>query len=267
MRKGQGWERRGGFLLLAPFLGVLVGAGEAAGRPAAGPPAPPPQERQVDVGSCPCARAVQPLLAQLWAAGFFRHNEAVRREILNNEYSFFTAASPQPPPGSKGRGCYCRNPGGTDVILLRKDLFASFEVSLDGVTLFPGWSRRALPVLVHEITHDLWSNILDAAERGSFCLEGAKLMEDYRMALTPEDRRLFLDRAGDDSADPRALRSYAGIEEILGLRPVGSIRGHELFAWLAERLFTLKAPIPKPLQKYYAGILSDVPAAPARPLR
>lgn len=267
MRKGQGWERRGGFLLLAPFLGILVGAGEAAGRPAAGPAAPPPQELQANAGSSPGARAVEPLLARLWASGFFKPNEAVRREITNNEYSFFGAASPQPPAGSKGLGCYCRNPGGVDVILLKKDLFASFEVSLEGVTLFPGWSRRALPVLVHEITHDLWSNLLDDAERDSFCLEGIGLLDDYRMAQTPEDRRLFLDRAGDDSADPRTLRSYAGIEEILSLRPERSIRGHELFAWLAERLFTLKAPIPKPLRKYYAGILSDVPAAPVRPPR
>lgn len=265
MRKGQVWERRGGFLLLAPLLGVLVGAGEAAGRPAAGPPAPPPQERQVVDASCPGARAVQPLLERLWASGFFRQNEAVRRELLNNEYSFFGADSPQPPPGSKGLGCYCRKPGGGDVIFLKKDLFASFEVGLEGVTLYPGWTRRALPVLVHEISHDLWSNVLDDAERASFCLEGAEFMEDFRMAQTAEDRQLFLVRAGDDVSDPRTLRSYAGIEEILSLRPAGSIRGDELFAWLAERLFTLKARIPKPLQKYYAGILTDVPAAPMRP--
>src|SRR5512138_3223125 len=255
VRDGPGREMRGGLLPLALALAVLAGARGAAGQGGGGAPPPPAQGRRVVAEAAPGARAVQPLLARLWASGFFKRCEAVERELGNNDYSFFGEDSPKPPAGNKGLGCFSRGPAGNDVIYLKKELFASFEVGLEGVVIHPGWSRQATPVLVHELCHDLWANVLDEAERASFCREGAEFMDAYRMAQTPEDRRLFLARAGDDAADPRTLRSYAGIDEILGLRPVRLIRGHELFAWLAERLFTTKARIPRPLRKYYAGIL------------
>lgn len=246
---------RGGLLPLALALAVLAGARGAAGQGGGGAPPPPAQGRRVVAEPAPGARAVQPLLARLWASGFFKRCEAVERELGNNTYAFFDETSPRPPKGSKGLGCFSRRPSGNDVIYLKKELFARFQVTMEDIVVFPDTCGRALPVLVHEICHDLWTNILDDAERAAFTREGGDFMEEYRRAQTPEDRRLFLLRAGDDAADPRTLRSYAGIDEILGLRGVRAIRGHELFAWLAERLFTMKAGIPRPLQKYYAGIL------------
>ena len=209
------------------------------------------------------ARAAEPLLARLWASGFFRRNEAVLRELLNNDYALFDAGGPKPPDGIQGLACYSKKTGRKDTIYLRKDLFAHFEVSLEGTVERADVGARVLPVLVHEIFHDLWSNILDEHERAAFCREGEAFMKDFRMAQTPEDKRRFLLLAGEDAADSRCLRSYAGIGDILDANPTRALCGHEMFAWLAERLFMTRAMIPCPLRKYYSCVLAGIPSATA----
>jgi hypothetical protein len=209
------------------------------------------------------ARAAEPLLARLWASGFFRRNEAVLRELLNNDYALFDASAPKPPDGVRGLACFSKKSGRKDTIFLRKDLFAHFDVGLEGTVEHADVGGRVLPVLVHEIFHDLWLNVLDEQERAAFSREGEAFMKDFRMAQTAEDKRLFLLLAGDDSADPRCLRSYAGIGDILAANPTRALCGHEMFAWLAERLFTTRAMIPCPLRKYYSCVLAGIPSATA----
>lgn len=247
-RKGRGR----GILLLWGLLAILAAAGGINGLAQSEGPAS---------GST----SIRPLLVSLWAAGFFKRNEAVESEIGNNSYSFFDRNSPKPPGGVRGLGCFSRRPDGADIIYLRRELFARFEVGLEGVVIHPGGPDRAMPVLVHEICHDLWTNVLDEGERAAFAREGWDFIEEYRRALTPEDRRLFLLRAGDDASDAATLKSYAGIDWIVATFPPRSLRGHELFAWLAERLFVTKARIPRRLGKYYACILDDKVLGPGLP--
>jgi hypothetical protein len=249
-----------GLLVLAASLAAPAALATEAGEGGA-----QAQERRVVADPAAGCRAIQCLLAKLWAAGFFKRNEAVERELLNNTYAFFDETSPRPPRGSKGLGCFAPGHDGGDTIYLKKELFARFEIRMDDVVIFPDASGRAMPVLVHEICHDLWTHILDDAERASFCREGIDFMEEYRRAQTPEDRHLFLVRAGDDPADPGTLRSYAGMDEILTTLPPGALRGHELYAWLAERLFMTKARIPKMLGKYYSSILAEAGPGPREP--
>lgn len=209
----------------------------------------------------PGARAVEPFLARLWDSGFFRRNDAVLRELLNNRYAFLGPDGPVPPQGSRGLGCYSHAPDGRDVIFLRKDLFSRFEIGLEEVTVYPSEDRRVLPVLVHEICHDLWMNVLDDRERAAFAREGQDLMEQYCLAQTPDGRRLFLLCFGDDLGEASCRRSYAEIDRLLVARADRPVCAHELFAWLAERLFVTKARIPGPLQKYYSCLIAAVPAA------
>jgi len=244
--------------LIAACLVFVAGSGGAAGRGGDEPAGGQQPGGGITAGPSPGGRAVEPLLAQLWESGFFRRNEAVRRELLDNSYSFFDQGSPSPPEGRKGLGCYARGGEGQDTIYLRKELFAYFEIRIEGIVQHPDVGRRVLPVLVHEICHDLWMNILDERERAAFTREGVDLMEDYCMAQTAEEKRRFLRRAGDDVSNPGRLRSYAGIEAILTACPLRTLRGRELFAWLAERLFMTKAVIPAPLRKYYSCILAEV---------
>ena len=156
--------------------------------------------------------------------------------------------------------CFSRARGARDTIFLKKDLFAHFEVGLEGIFERTDVGGRVLPVLVHEICHDLWVNVLDDRERAAFSREGEAFMRDFRRAQTADETRRFLVLAGEDAADPRCLRSYAGIGEILAANPTRAMCGHEMFAWLAERLFTTKAMIPCPLRKYYTCVIAGIPA-------
>jgi hypothetical protein len=260
VRKGPKREPKRSVVLLAACLFFAAGLVGAVGREGDGPAAGQRPGGRIVLDPSPGGRAVEPLLARLWASGFFRRNEAVRQELFDNVYAFFDEKSPVAPKGSKGLGCYSRGWEGKDTIFLRKDLFAYCDVGLEGVVIRSSVSRRVLPVLVHEICHDLCLNILDERERAAFAREGGEFMEEYRRAQTAEDKERFLLLAGDDISDPRCLLSYSGIDEILATHPPRALSGHELFAWLAERLFTMKAKIPRPLRKYYSCILAGVPA-------
>ena len=262
MRKGPKREPERSVVLLAACLFFAAGLGGAVGREGDGPAGSQQPGRRIALDPSPGGRAVEPLLARLWASGFFRRNEAVRQELLDNDYSFFDKGGPIVPKGNRGLGCYAQELGGKDTIYLSRDLFAYFTIGLEEVVIYRDISQRALPVLVHEICHDLWTNILDDTERAAFTREGLGFIEEYRMAQTAEDKRLFLMRAGEDVADPRALRTYSGLDGILETHPPRALCSHELFAWLAERLFTMKARIPAPLQKYYSCILADAPSGP-----
>ena len=252
-------EPWGRTVLVAAALLLLAAAAGAAGRGTEDGPAVRAPEARIVLGDTPGAKAAEPLLARLWASGFFRRNEAVLGELLNNNYAFFDQGGPLAPRGILGLACFSRTPGARDTIFLKKDLFAHFEVGLEGVLERPDVGGRVLPVLVHEIFHDLWSNVLDERERAAFSREGEAFMRDYRRAQTADETRRFLALAGDDAADPRCLRSYAGIGEILAANPTRAMCGHEMFAWLAERLFTTKAMIPCPLRKYYACVIAGIP--------
>ena len=266
MNKGFSREPAGGLVILAAAALFVAGTGWAGQRPAEDTPAPAAPARIV-LDASPGSRAMEPLLARLWDSGFFRRNDAVLREILNNHYAFLGPGGPVPPTGSKGLGCYAHTPGDQDVIFLRRDLFSRFEIDMEGVTVFEDTSRRILPVLVHEICHDLWMNILDDRERAAFAREGEDLMDGYCLAQSADGRQLFLLRYGDDIADPRCRRSYAEIEALRDARMTRPVCAHELFSWLAERLFMTKRAIPRPLQKYYSCILAGVPCAAAGPVR
>lgn len=244
----------------------------AAGLAAAGPGGPagkggPQSADRIVLGPTPGARAVEPFLARLWDSGFFRHNDAVWRELLNNDYAFFGPDSPPPPLGVKGLGCYSRTPGRRDTIFLQKDLFSRLELGLEGITLYQDKSQRVLPVLVHEICHDLWMNVLDDGERAAFTREGQDLMEQYCLAQTADDRRLFLLYFGDDLGEAGCRRSYSEIDRLLAARAARPVCAHELFAWLAERFFVTKARIPRPLQKYYSCVIAAVPTTRADAVR
>jgi hypothetical protein len=265
-RAGQG--RPGDRITMIAAALVVLAAGLAAGGPGGtGGKGGPQAADRIVLDTTPGARAVEPLLARLWDSGFFRHNDAVRRELLNNDYAFFGPDSPAPPPGVKGLGCYSRNPGRRDTIFLRKDLFSRLELGLEGITIYQDRSQRVLPILVHEICHDLWMNVLDDRERAAFAREGQDLMEQYCLAQTADDRRLFLLYFGDDLGEAGCRRSYSEIDRLLAARAARPVCAHELFAWLAERFFVTKARIPRPLQKYYSCVIAAVPTTRADAVR
>ncbi len=209
--------------------------------------------------STPETRVLAPLLARIWDSGFFRNNEAVRREMLNNDYAFYGQGDPIARAEKKGLACFSQGRGGRDIIFLHRDVFSHFAVGLEGVVASRDVKPRVMAVLVHEFCHDLWAHVLDEGERAAFTREGMQFVADYTLALTDEERRSFLLRAGEDPPVPGRVRSYAPIAAMASLYPPRVLCGQELFAWLAERLFSTKEKIPRPLRPFYRCIIAAIP--------
>ena len=118
---------------------------------------------------------------------------------------------------------------------------------------------KVLAVLVHELCHDLWVHVLDEGERAAFTREGMQFVSDYDLALTDEERRSFLLRAGEESSEPGRFRSYAPLAAMASAYPPRVLCGQELFAWLAERLFSAKGEDPEALAAFLRCIIAAVP--------
>ena len=70
-------EPLGRTVLVAAALLLLAAAAGAAGRGREDGTAVRVREARIVLGDTPGAKAAEPLLARLWASGFFRRNEAV----------------------------------------------------------------------------------------------------------------------------------------------------------------------------------------------
>ena len=120
----------------------------------------------------------------------------MRAEIYNNEYAFFDPRSSLASLQKKGMACFSQGPNRKATIYLREDLFAHYKVDLEGVLERRSVESTALSVLVHELCHDFWANILDERERDFFAMDGAVFIADYQQAMTLEEQREFFLRAG-----------------------------------------------------------------------
>jgi hypothetical protein len=208
------------------------------------------------------AEAVACLVTRLWDSGFFQKCDLVRDEILDNDYAFFGAGSSGASFEKKGMACFSQKRGRKDTIYLREDILAHFKVAMEGVFERRSVEPTVLKVLVHELCHDFWANILEDSERAYFAMDGEELIADYRRALTAEDKRRFLLRAGQHDQDPRRSRFLADFEDLLATYRPGLLAGPELFVWFGERAYAGTIEIPPSFRKYYAGIVAA--AAPPR---
>jgi hypothetical protein len=203
------------------------------------------------------AAAVQPLVAAVWTSGFFRRNEVVRNEFANNDYAVFGKDSDLADSERNGLACFSKARGRRDAILFRADIVSYCRTTPEGLSE-PAFPReKLLAVLVHELCHDLWENVLDAAERAMFAVEGEEFVEDFLQAKTEEEQRLFLQKAGEADPGPGDIRPYSGLEALVRSYPAESRFGPELFAWLGEQAYTRKSLIPLTFRKYFCGLFSD----------
>ncbi len=205
------------------------------------------------------AERVRPLVDKVWASGFFRRNEVVRREILNNGYGVFEKDSRLAESRDKGLACLSRAPGRPDFILLRADLLPRVKVTIEGVFEPADTEERALPLIVHELCHDLWNNVLDEGERSLFTAEAEEFLKDYVEARTEKKWRSFLEEAGEPGAAGGEPASFSRLEFLIRSYPSETRFGAELFAWLGEHAYSGKLPLPPRFRKYFCGLVSDRP--------
>ncbi len=209
------------------------------------------------------AEAVRPLVAEVWDSGFFKNNEIVRGEITNNDYALFGRESALAATNRSGLACFSRARGRRDAILFRADFVRYVKTTEVGLSE-PAYPRKKiLEVLVHELCHDLWDNVLDERERAMFAMEGEDFLADFGQAKTDEGKRLFLRKAGESDRAPADMRSFAGLDALIRLYPPERRFGAELFAWFGEQAFTGKGRIPAPFRKYFSGLFTDLGPGPS----
>jgi hypothetical protein len=254
MRKAAG--ALGACLLVHACLGGCLWPTDAAARS--------PQRLRLEAP--PGAETAVRLIGQLWDSGFFRKCQAVRDEICNNDYAFFDPGSPLAALENRGMACFSQASGRKDTIYLRADIFSHFKVGMEGVLERRSVEPTALRVLVHELCHDFWANILDDRERAFFSMDGAEFIAGYRQAVTPEEKGDFLVRAGQLGRKPDLAKLVEDFDAFMATYPPNLLVGPELFAWFGEHAFSVKLEIPLPFRNYYSGFISAPACRPATAL-
>ena len=264
VRRAAGFIKPLGWALLSAAVLIPLLACQATAfhgtRALAAPNTPPSLKIHASRG----AASVRPLVAAVWASGFFRCNEVVRNEFANNDYAVFGEESHLAVSERNGLACFSKARGRRDAVLFRADVVSYCKTTPEGLSE-PAFPReKVLAVLVHELCHDLWDNVLDAAERAMFAMEGEEFVEDFLQAKTEEERRLFLQKAGEADPGPGDIQPFSGLEVLVRSYPAESRFGAELFAWLGEQAYTRKARIPVAFRKYFCGLFSDSPSHPLK---
>lgn len=200
---------------------------------------------------------VRSLLSEVWDSGFLNKNELNRREILNNQYGIFSKDS-ELFSFTGDRACYIRKKGREDKVMLNKKLFTHFERYSPGSHKFRQKDKRIDATLIHELFHDFWHNILDDKKRLLFSIESEIFYREMSLAQTTKDKLKFLRSIGFNKPTRGNFKPY---EELKDMRVNCSDQiffGTELYAIIADRLFSGKMIVPKQLRKFYKGIISEV---------
>ena len=209
-------------------------------------------------GSCsgPGRNALEDLLADIWDTGFFNDNQLSREEILNNRYGIFAEGSPVY-RFTSGRACYIKDKNNTDLVMLNRALFSHVDKDMRGKVGIRFKDRNMSATLVHELFHDFWHNILDRQKRVLFASEAEILYKDIVMALTIEDKLLFLEKIGYLDPEEKNFEPFERLKTVKKNYTPEKFFGTELYAVMADRTFSRKIIIPLPLRKFYAGLISD----------
>ena len=199
---------------------------------------------------------VRSLVSEVWDSGFLNKNELNREEILNNQYGIFSKDSELFSP-TADRACYIRKKGGEDKVMLNKKLFSHFERHSPGKNKFRRKDERIDATLVHELFHDFWHNILDDKKRLLFSIESEIFYREMSLAQTSKDKLKFLRSIGFDKPTKDNFKPYGELKDIRLNYSDKTFFGTELYAIMADRLFSGKMIVPKQLRKFYKGIISE----------
>jgi len=200
---------------------------------------------------------VRSVLSEVWDSGFLNKNELNREEILNNHYGIFGKDSELSSLAS-GRACYIKEKGREDRVLLNTKLFLRFEMNSQRKHKFRQKDKRIDATLIHELFHDFWHNTLDDKKRLLFSIESEIFYTEMSLAQTTKDKLKFLRSIGFNKPTKDNFKPYEELKDIRVNYSDQKFFGTELYAVIADRLFSGKMIIPKQLRKFYKGIISEV---------
>lgn len=211
-------------------------------------------------GSTASKETIEGLLYEIWESGFFRQNNLVKEEILNNTYGVFRKPRKTlSEPG--GRAYFQSRAGQKDLLMLNARLFKHIAPTPN-----PGHMKKTMvrrlddnirSTIVHELFHDFWISLLDEKRRQLFTREAEIFFIELPQGGTAGDTAHLLDYFRDERPE-KALSKFFEV-----LHELREIYGHEksirteLYATLAGLTYSGVIIIPEPLKKFYAGILSD----------
>lgn len=196
------------------------------------------------------------LLYEVWDSGFLNKNELNREEIFNNQYGIFGKDS-ELSSLTSGRACYIKEKGREDRVMLSTMLFNHFERNSPGKIEFMWKDKRIDATLIHEMFHDFWYNTLDDRKRLLFSIESEIFYREMSLAQTKKDKLRFLRSIGFNKPTEDNFKPYEELKEIRVNYSDKTFFGTELYAIIADRLFSGKMIIPKQLRKFYRGIISE----------
>jgi hypothetical protein len=196
------------------------------------------------------------LLYEVWDSGFLNNNELNREEILNNQYGIFSKDSALSSLTS-GRACYINKDDGGDTVLLSTKLFVHFEWNSPGKRRFRHKDKRIDATFIHELFHDFWHNTLDDKKRLLFSIESEIFYTEMCLAQTTKDKLKFLRCIGFNKPTKDNFKPYEELKDIRMHYSDQKFFGTELYAIIADRLFSGKMIIPRQLRKFYKGIISE----------
>lgn len=199
---------------------------------------------------------VESLLSDVWNSGFLNKNELNREEILNNQYGIFGKNSALF-SAKKRRACYIKKEGREDRVLLSAKLFVHLDMNLSKKSKLRKKDKRIDATLIHELFHDFWHNTLDDKKRLLFSIESEIFYIEMSLAQTTKNKLKFLRSIGFNKPTKDNFKPYEELKDIKENYSDQKFFGTELFAIIADRLFSGKMIIPKQLRKFYKGIISD----------
>lgn len=232
------------------LIAILVGAGPGSSAGEATKP------DRLGLRISPGSGTAIGLLARLWDSGFFRRCPALRDEICDNEYAYFDPKSQLASLQKTGMACFCRGQEGKDTVYLREDIFDHYRVGVDGVFARRSVEEPALKVLVHELCHDFWINILDERERALFTADGAAFLDGYLQSLAAGEQRSYFLLAGWRGRRSDVAGLCSELDTLIASYPPDLLCGAELFAWFGERAYSIGLRIPPAFRKYFARLIS-----------
>jgi hypothetical protein len=183
-------------------------------------------------------------------------NKLNREEILNNQYGILGQDSAASSLRSR-RACYIKGGGREDKVLLSANLFVHFEMNSPGKRRFRPKDKRIDATFIHELFHDFWYNTLDDKKRLLFSIESEIFYTEMCLAQTTKDKLKFLRSIGFNKPTKNNFKPYEELKDIRMHYSDQKFFGTELYAIIADRLFSGKMVIPKQLRKFYKGIISE----------
>ncbi len=211
-------------------------------------------------GSTASKETIEGLLCEIWESGFFRQNNLVKDEILNNTYGVFRKPRKTlSEPG--GRAYFQSRTRQKDLLMLNARLFKHISPNPIPAHMKKTIVRRLddniRSTIVHELFHDFWISLLDEKRRQLFTREAEIFFFELPIGGTPAETAHLLDYFRDEKPEEAVSKFFEVLHELR------EIYGHEksirteLYATLAGLAYSGVTIIPEPFKKFYAGILSD----------